>query len=118
MRRRISKEEKLLAIEKLERGEPVSNPKMVRRWREERQLYGDKAFSGYGKPRAAAPRKTEPVIVRLTHEEYDHLRAVVTSSNARTFSEFARTQIFTREPSARQLEQKINELVQILRNLM
>ncbi|HTS78415.1 MAG TPA: hypothetical protein VMG40_19555 [Bryobacteraceae bacterium] len=118
MRRKISREEKLLAIEKLERGEPVAHPKMVRRWREERQLYGEKAFSGYGRRRAATPLKTEPVVLRLTHQEYDRLRAFLESNQARSFSEFARAQLFSREPSPRQIEQKINDLKSAIARLI
>ena len=82
MRRKISKEEKLAEIERLERGEAVANPKMVRRWRDEWKLYGDKAFSGYGRRRAQAPLKTEPLVLRLTEREYNQLQACASASDA------------------------------------
>lgn len=118
MRRRFSKEEKLRAIERLEGGEAVGmNPKMVRRWREEWHRYGANAFLGYGRRRTSAPLKTEPVMFRVTPEEYARLSACVSSSEARTLSEFARRRLLDPEPSAREIEQKLTDLTAVVSRL-
>lgn len=117
MRRRFSKSEKIAAVERLERGEPVDHPKMVRRWRDELHKFGANAFTGYGNARVQGPKKTEAVVFRLTPNEYERFLARVQSSGARSLSDFARRQVFAAEPDPRRIARRIADLITVVKQL-
>lgn len=118
MRTKYSREQKIAAVGRLERGEPDGlNLKMVRRWRDEWYKYGANAFTGYGKSRTPKVQKTEAIIFRLTAAEYSRLLLCVQQSGARTLSQFAREQLFRTEPAAGDLEHRIAQATRALATL-
>jgi transposase-like protein len=128
MRRKFSKAFKKAAVRQLQSGRSVAEiarfcqvrPQILRRWREELDKYGPNAFTGYGRQRSPTHPKTEPVIFRVTQEEYERLQACYSASNCRSLSEFARDQLFqaSAEPSFPQIEKKIEELVSRLAQIL
>jgi transposase-like protein len=100
-RRTFSREFKAEVLERLAAGVPVREvasaydlrANVVRRWRRESAQYGDRAFKGYGKPRSEFTPRTKQVVFHLTPAEFDALKQAISSSGARSMSEFARTQV-------------------------
>jgi transposase-like protein len=119
MRRRFSKEEKLAAIQQLEKGEAVQvEIEMVRRWRDEFEKFGHQAFSGCGRRRKPIPQKTKVLVFRLRRAEYQRFLNCLESSEAQTVSEFARQQLFAVEPDAQEIENRIASLTEAVKRLI
>jgi transposase-like protein len=118
-RRKFPREFKEAAVRRLERGDSVPevcrlcrvDANTLHRWRKEFRDYGAQAFSGYGKSRLP----TEPaqtIVVRLTREEHQRLKAACSRSRAHSLSEFARAHLRRPPPelSAREFLERLNRL--------
>ncbi len=119
MRRKISREEKLAAIQRFENGEPCHEEiETVRRWRDELHKFGEHAFSGYGRRRNSIPQKTKVLVFRLRRAEYERFLNCFQSSQAPSISEFARRQLFAPEPDLEEIEKRIASLNDALKRLI
>ena len=127
-RRKFTKEFKKAAVQRLQSEDSVAEvaracgvtPQMLRRWREELTRYRVNAFPGYGKRRSSAESRTEPVVFRVTEDEYDRLKAACSATGARSLSQFARRQIFlpvSPGPSLAEIEGKLSQLTAALLQL-
>jgi len=109
-RRRFTKEFKAYAVEQLERESPEHGtshgkstitqvaaaldvpPNTLHRWRKEAREFGNQAFSGYGKSRAAL-KPARAIKISLQPGEYELLRAAFENSSARSLPDFTRSQL-------------------------
>jgi len=91
---------KAAAMVRLDQGTPVAEvasalgvrPNTLHRWRWEVRKFGSRAFSGYGKSRAASgPARV--IKISLTPGEYVRVRAAFESSAAPSLPDFARTRL-------------------------
>jgi len=127
-RRKFTKQFKEAAIRKLRRGTPELevaracrvNRWILRRWQKELDEFGARAFGGYGTNRRthAAP-KSKPIILCLSSDELDAVKAASSAAGFRSLAEFARSRILsaTGERPLAQVETILGELAVVATKL-
>lgn len=95
------------------------NPNVLQRWRREAGRFGGRAFSGYGNSRSLTNPRTRAVVFRVTPDEFGQLQEACSTGGARSLSEFARGQVLrgAGQPSLAQLEEKLDQLALVVRQL-
>jgi len=127
-RRKFTKEFKKAAVKKVIRGTPVErvarscrvNRWILRRWQEEYEEFGARAFGGYGKSRhTRAEPRSRAITLRLSSDELAAVKAASSAAGVPNLAEFARSCMF-RETSERPLaevETILEELAVVMRRL-
>jgi transposase-like protein len=126
-RRKFTKEFKESAVMRLEEGASTAevaracelSATLLNRWKQELRSYGSKAFSGHGKSRRPIQPKSQAVICRLTHDEYEVLTTACFKNGAPSVSAFARSRMLeaTGEPSFIQVEKELDDILVTLMGL-
>jgi transposase-like protein len=127
-RRKFTREFKEAAVRKLRRGTPELevaracrvNRWILRRWQKELNEFGARAFGGYGTNRRAhAAPKSKPIILYLSSDELDAVKAASSAAGFRSLAEFARSRILraTGERPLAQVEKLLEDLAVVVRKL-
>jgi transposase-like protein len=127
-RRKFTKRFKETAVRKLIRGTPIGevaracrvNQWILRRWHKEFEEFGARAFGGYGKQRRAhAAPKSKPILLYLSSDELDAVKAASSAAGFRSLAEFARSHILraTVERPVAQVETILGELAVVATRL-
>ena len=127
-RRKFTKRFKEAAVRKLIRGTPIGevsraclvNQWTLRRWQKELEEFGARAFGGYGKRRRAhAAPKSKPILLYLSSDELDAVKAASSAAGFRSLAEFARSRIFRAagERPVAQVETILGELAVVATKL-
>jgi transposase-like protein len=127
-RRKFTKQFKEAAIRKLRRGTPELevarasrvNRWILRRWQKELDEFGARAFGGYGtNRRAQAVPKSKPIILYLSSDELDAVKAASSAAGFRGLAEFARSRILcaTGERPLAQVETVLEEIAAVATKL-
>ena len=127
-RRKFTKEFKEAAVRKLRLGTPVEkvararrvNRWILRRWQEEYEEFGARAFGGYGKSRqTCAEPRSRAITLYLSSDELAAVKAASSATGFQNLAEFTRSCVFreTRERPLAEVEKIFEELAVLMRRL-
>jgi len=128
-RRRFARQLKAEAIERIERGATVTEvaaafalrANTLHRWRKEAREFGEEAFSGYGKSRAAPP-PARMIKITLQSDEHDRIKEAFENSPARSLPDFARARVLDEvnggeDAAIAEIDAKLGDLTAILQRM-